>query len=56
MPDYPNNECLFLETVEEKDNKLILRKINDSSEVIKGFDEVIKELTETNKVRNIILQ
>lgn len=45
MPDYPNDECLFLETVQLNNEKLILKKMKDASEDIKSFDQVLKELT-----------
>ena len=42
MPDYLNDECLFLETIKQDGEKLTLRKMKDSSEDIKSYDQVLK--------------
>lgn len=35
---------------------MTLKKIQESVEDIKSFDQVVKELSENNKIKNIILQ
>lgn len=42
MPDYPDDICSFYNTIEQKDGFLILEKLENSTEEIKGFDVVLK--------------